>query len=180
MSALLVAEGLAEFEGLPADLLRRVPTLSRYIEQAEGSEAAALAACVEHQAAQQAAEAARQQRQQRMEQLLQQEGVPAGLITACYPVARYIQHSIGSEESALLAARQSHATAQRREAVVAALAAEGLPDNYTSRCSELSRFINGGEQALAGGLEAAMAAARLQHERETAQVRRGGGRVGGS
>lgn len=165
MHELLAAEGLADYQ-------YTVSAVSRYADLNEGTEESAMTACREHHAAKQAAEQARQARRERMEQLLQQEGVPSALLTACYPVASYVQHGYGTEEAALDSALKQHQCQQRREAVVAALAAEALPPNYITSCRELAHFISGSEQAPAGGLEGALAAARLQHERDQVQAAR--------
>lgn len=169
MPALLAAEGLAAFEGLQA--------VRRYVEHNEGTEASVLAAVREVQAAEAAAEAARQARCDRLLQLLEEEGLPAGLIDTCYPVVTYIQHNIGSEEEALQQARTTHARAQRQAAAVEALQAEGLPEALARR-ADLARYVRNGEEAVAGRLQAALAAARQLHAREEAQARLGGGEGG--
>lgn len=164
--ALLAAEGLAAFETY------RVPVVRFYVDSNEGSEESVLAACRAVQAADQAAELAQQARRASLVQALQAEGVPPDAIDSCYQALDFIQHGYGSEEEALASARTQHERAQRRAAVVAALAAEGLPEGYASYCQELSEYIGGYASAPAGGLEGTMAAARLQHEREQAREAR--------
>lgn len=97
-----------------------------------------------------------------MEQLLQAEGLPTALAVLLGPLQGYIDSGIGTQAELLAAARARHARDQRRDALNAALAAEGINTHFSFSVPEAAAFVASGE----GGQEAALAACRARHAQQ--------------
>ncbi|PRW58136.1 hypothetical protein C2E21_2813 [Chlorella sorokiniana] len=153
LTELLAAEGLEQY----------VVAGNRYIHDGTGSEEAALAAA--RTLAEEAA--ARAARRTRLTELLTAEG----LLQHRYLCDDYIVLGEGSEEAALEKARQAGQRAAarqaRRDALTAALQAEGIPFGGQME-SALYGFLNHGT----GGQEQAMETARRTHQTVQERVQR--------
>jgi hypothetical protein len=159
---LLTAEGLQHYQ-------RSMPSVQDYISSGEGSEEAVLAAAREKRAA--------DQRREAVKARLVAEGLPEYYINSYHlpSIAAYINRGKGSEDEAVAAAVARHqlqqARVQRHDAVLARLAAEQLPADYTVTyygVSAVLAYIESGD----GSEEGAMEAARAQHQLDQARAGR--------
>jgi hypothetical protein len=83
-------------------------------------------------------------------------------------VQAYISSGQGSEGAVLEAARQKRAEGQRRVAVAARLAAEGIPEHFMRTLPSMYAYISRSE----GSEDAAVASAVARHQLEQAEVQR--------
>lgn len=145
---------LAE-QHMPSSYRYSVGVMRQY-ERGERSEEEAQQACRE----QLAADEARDQRRQEVSQLLQEEGHPADYVTLGPMLLQYVVSGTGTRQELLAAAQAQRDADQRRTALRAALAAEGLAINLAHIMPAAQAYISSGE----GGQEAALAACRIQHQ----------------
>ena len=83
-------------------------------------------------------------------------------------VQAYISSGQGSEGAVLEAARQKRAEGQRRVAVAARLAAEGIPEHFMRTLPSMYAYISRSE----GSEDAAVASAVARHQLEQAELQR--------
>lgn len=141
---------------------QQMPSSYQYImavlqyERGQCTEAEAQEACRQQQVQDQA----QGQRRQEVSQLLEAEGMPADYALAVPALQQYVRSGAGDQQGMLAAARAKHAADQRREALVAALTAEGLATHLHTEPAAQA-YIRTGQ----GSKEAALAACRAKHQR---------------